>query len=201
MRRTTLLILGALLFMGAGLRAADPAAAPGFVQGLSDAEKAACGLSHLSESQVSAIDRDASRDIQLAHEGGVSAFARTFSLRHAEYTPALAGLSDQERAFLDARVAQAIAATPQPATFAQARRQAETAGPDVPARGLEVHGDFSVMVGGGRGGSFYGSSMDVRVSDPEGRFTLGVGAGVIRGRGIPFCAEASPLFPDGWLAP
>lgn len=49
----------------------------------------------------------------------------------------------------------------------------------------EVHGDVSFTVGGAsHGRSFYGTSADISVTDPTGRFTVGVGFDEFKGKGL-----------------
>ena len=65
----------------------------------------------------------------------------------------------------------------------------------------EIHGDVSLTVGGGsHGSSFYGTSFDLNVTDPSGKFTLGVGVRAVSWEGIPsLCRTLLP--PTGPTRP
>jgi hypothetical protein len=66
----------------------------------------------------------------------------------------------------------------------------------------EIHGDVSFTVGAGsHGSSFYGTSVDLSVTDPTGHFTVAVGFDDYRGKGLlGQCAADSVLYPPlaGW---
>jgi hypothetical protein len=183
------------------------AATPGFSDGLSAEERAACGLTKLTAPQVAALNGLVDRDVTLAHQGGVTGFSSTFAARRTPRERAAAGLdrlSEKQRTVLDSLAARTIAMGPPPLqAFAYAPP------PPVPPTdtlvsaplGAEVHGDLSFTIGGGsHGSSFYGSSMDLFVTDPSGKFTLGIGVSEYRGKGFfgpygPFCPiyAAPPL--------
>lgn len=181
------------------------AAGPGFGDGLSPDERAACGIAKLSASQAVALDSLVSRDVTLARQGGVTAFASAFSARHSPQECKASGmdsLSSKEVAALDVYVARAIALGPPPAqSFSYspspkpAPVPAETVVSDVSR--TQVHGDVSLTVGGGsHGRSFYGTSADLFVTDPTGRFTVGVGFDDYRGRGLlSLCGPNGPYGP------
>jgi len=158
----------------------------GFCETLSPAEKAACGVSLLSPVQASALDALVARDVSLAREGEVSGFSTTFLQRRTAAEQARAGLDRlgaDPRARLDTLVARAIA-TPVSAKAAFTY-QPRPAAPleSVKPPGPELHGDISFTVGGGKGGSFYGTSMDLTLVDPEQRYSITVGYSVFRGKG------------------
>ncbi len=185
------------------------AAEPGFSDGLSAQEKAACGITKLTAAQVAGLNVLVGHDVTLARQGGVTGFSSAFAARHSAQERAVAGidlLTDKERSMLDLMAARAIAMGPPPS---QAFAYAPPAAPP-PAATLvsapltaEVHGDLSLTVGGGsHGSSFYGTSMDLFVTDPSGKFTLGVGFSEYRGKGFfgpygPYCPiYLGPPLPD-----
>jgi hypothetical protein len=88
----------------------------------------------------------------------------------------------------------------------QAFTYARPAAPPPPASlvsaplSVEVHGDLSLTVGGGsHGSSFYGTSMDLFVTDPSGKFTIGVGFSEYRGKGFfnPY-GLCEPVYLPDW---
>jgi hypothetical protein len=197
--------LGLTLMAMLGLLAAR-AAAFTFSDGLSPDERAACGLAKLTAPQVAALNADVDRDTTLAHQGGVTGFSSAFSLRltPGQRTAAgLARLTEKERAFLDTMAARAIAMGPPPSqAFAYIPSTPIPSAPVPPPQdvvsappSLQVHGDLSFTVGGGsHGSSFYGTSMEVFVTDPSGKYTVGVGVSEFRSRGfvgpfVPLCLE------------
>lgn len=170
------------------LCAADAKA--GFSGSLSPMESAMAGLGRLAPAQVAALDAQVDRDVASAHEGGVTAFASGFCARRTPRERAQAGidrLTGGECASLDALVARQIACGPPPAApfvYAPAAAAVQGEFSMAPAPRPEVHGDVSLTLGGGRGTSFYGTSADVFVTDPSGRFTLGIGVSEFRGKGF-----------------
>jgi hypothetical protein len=187
-------------------------ASDAFTSGLSQQERASSGVASLDPAHLAALDGLVSRDVTLAHEGGVTGFSATFTERLTAAERAAAGidaLSAGERAALDALVARAIAIGPSPSeAFAYSPPRPAPIAPRELVKAppaLEVHGDLSFTVGGGsHGSSFYGTSADLFVTDPSGRFTLGVGVETYRGRGFfpfldPLCDV--PPYRDPWLAP
>jgi hypothetical protein len=182
------------------------AASAGFIGGLSPDERALSGVAGLTAAQAAALDALVSRDVQLALQGGVTAFSSPFSARHSARERADAGLnllSAKELAVLDMLAAQAIAIGPppdSPFTYSPPPRPApappETVVSDVSR--VQVHGDISLTVGGGtHGRSFYGTSADLFVTDPTGRFTVGVGFEQFRGKGLlSLCDPYGPYGPD-----
>ena len=158
-----------------------------FIDSLSAQERAATGVSKLTAAQVAALDVLVSHDATLAQQGGVTGFSSGFLARHSDAERGAAGigsLSEKERATLDSLVARTIALGPPPdQPYAYSPPQARPSPPPAPSEvsvsaplHMEVHGDLSFTVGGGsHGSSFYGTSMDLFVTDPTGKFTLGVG--------------------------
>ncbi|HXQ80767.1 MAG TPA: hypothetical protein VN775_05620 [Opitutaceae bacterium] len=189
------------------LAPAARAAEPGFSKGLSAEERAACGIPGLTAPQVAALDALVEHDVTLARQGGVTGFSSAFAARHTERERAAAGidrLSEKERSALDSLAARAIAMGPPPSqAFEYVPAPPTPPEPLVSAPpAAQVHGDLSFTVGGGSHGSgFYGASMDMYVTDPSGRFTVGVGVAEYRGRGFlgpygPYCPPyAGPFLP------
>jgi hypothetical protein len=181
-----------------------------FSDGLSPEERAASGVAKLAPAQVAALDGLIARDVELAHQGGVTGFSSDFAARHTAREREAAGidrLSEKEVLNLDALAARAISLGPPPSdTFTyQARPKPpvpETIITEPPK--LSVHGDVAVMFGAGsHGTSFFGTSADVFVTDPSGKFTLGVGVSEIRSRGYfgpygPYCAAFDGPPFAGW---
>jgi hypothetical protein len=185
------------------------ASEPGFSDGLSAEEKAACGISKLTAPEVTALNALVGHDVTLARQGGVTGFSSAFAARHTAEELAAAGigrLSERERSSLDSLVARAIAMGPSPLqTFEYV--PPPPVPPETPVaapRAAEVHGDLSFTIGrGSRGSSFYGSSIDLFVTDPSGRFTIGVGVSDYRGRGYfgpygPYCSPYAGPFPPAY---
>lgn len=187
-------VASALVACAPALALADQ---PDFVGSLSDADAKACGLAHLTTAQKAEVDRLANRDITLAREGGVTAFSASFVSRRSDTERHLGGmdtLSQAESDNLDAAVAAAIAyhpltyqATAAPAAKAPAAAPVQTW--SLPPQKWEVHGDLSLVIGGGsHGSSFYGTGADVYATDPSGKWTLGLGYEEIHGKGfLPPC--------------
>jgi len=183
------------------------AAEPGFSEGLSAQERAACGIPKLTAPQVASLNTLVEHDVTLARQGGVTGFSSAFAARHTEQERAAAGLdrlSEKERLALDSLAARAIAMGPPPSQAFE-----YVPAPPAPPEALvsappavQVHGDLSFTVGGGSHGSgFYGASMDLYVTNPSGTFTVGVGVAEYRGRGFlgpygPYCPPyAGPFLP------
>ncbi len=189
------------------LAAPARAAGPGFCDGLSPDEEGACGIAKLTAGQAASLDALVARDVTLAHQGGVTGFSTAFSARHSGRDLKASGLdrlAPRELAALDVFAARAIALGPPPGqSFSYsppptpAPAPAETVVSDL-AR-TQVHGDVSLTVGGGsHGQSFYGTSADLFVTDPTGRFTVGVGFDSYRGRGLlGLCGPDSAYGPYG----
>jgi hypothetical protein len=181
-------------------------AAAGFSGGLTADQAKASGISRLDASQLRVLDALVSRDLLLAREGGVTGFASTFSSRHAGDEAKASGialLTGGERAQLDRLVADALAAPPDPAAAFSYRPSSNpgmvpvtVSSPPKP----EVHGDVAVTVGAGsHGSSFFGTQADLWLTDPSGKWTLGVGVSQFKAKGpwTPCLLEAMgpPLLP------
>jgi hypothetical protein len=204
-------VAGLALLAGARAFAADATlVSNGFTRTLSAGERAAIGAGQLSPAQLARLDGLVDRDIRLARDGEVGGFASTFTQRLTARERSAVGvdrLTAAQVARLDALVARAIATPPPPeAEFAwQPRPAAPASAAVVPTKppGLEVHGDVSLTVGGGSGGSFYGTALDLLLTDPNGKYTIALGfstwhgSGRGRGRGLGY----PWLEPGPWLAP
>jgi len=199
-------VAGAALLAAAAVSAAETR----FCEALSAQERASSGIPMLSPPQVAALDRLVEHDVTLAREGAVTGFSSDFSARRTDQERAFAGidqLSQAERATLDVLAARAIASPPPPSDTFAYEPQSAPPGMEVvkissPPK-LQVHGDLSFTVGGGHGSSFYGTSEDLFVTDPSGKFTLGIGFSDFHGKGLfgpygPYCQipYGSPL--SGW---
>ena len=182
------------------------ASAASFTDNLSSDQRAAVGVSKLSPSQAAILDALVAQDVRLAHEGGVTGFSSSFSERHWDRERLASGLdhlTPQERAALDSLAASAIAIGPPPdQAFAYspprvAQPPLPPAATVAPPMRAEIHGDVSFTVGAGsRGSSFYGTSVDLSVTDPTGHFTVAVGFDEYRGKGLlGLCAANSVLYP------
>jgi hypothetical protein len=151
----------------------------------------------LTPAQVASLDGLVEHEVTSAHEGGVTGFASTFTERCTAGERSSTGidrLSESDRSNLDALVARAIAAGPPPSQAFTYSPQPKAA-PPAPVTlvsqppHVEVHGDVSLTLGAGSHGSnFYGTSADLFVTDPTGKYTIGVGVSEYRGKGyFPLC--------------
>ncbi len=184
-----------------------------FIEGLSAEERTSTGVSKLTPAQAADLDGLVSHDVTLALEGGVTGFSSPFLNRHTQVERAAAGISTltaSERSSLDTLVARAIALGPPPEQPFAYSPPAKPSPPPAPPETLvsaplhaEVHGDLSFTVGSGsHGSSFYGTSMDLNVTDPSGRFTVGVGFEEFRGKGLfPLCGPYAPYGPYSAYGP
>ncbi len=183
------------------------AGAMDFSSGLSASERASAGIAALTSHQSAVLDGLVARDAKLAREGGVTGFSTAFSARHSEQERAGAGiarLGEKERQMLDMLVARSIAMGPPPDEgFVYSPPQPTPPPTEVEVSAppkTEVHGDVSLTVGSaGHGRSFYGTSMDLFVTDPKHGFTVGVGFQEFRGKGL--LALCGPYGPFGPYAP
>jgi len=210
--------VAAALCLAVAARADEPT----FSAGLSSEDRTASGLSHLDSTQLAILDALVSEDVTAAHEGGVTAFSTGFSERHWARERSASGLdqlSAAERATLDRLTARAIAIGPPPDTPftwhppkkadpvaigpAPASKPTPTAAAVSYLKQLEVHGDVSFTVGGSsHGGSFYGTSDDIVITDPNHSFTLAVGVDDYHGKGpLAIYAGGYPYYPYGPYGP
>ena len=127
----------------------------------------------------------------------MTGFSSTFTDRCTPSERASTGidrLSEADRSSLDALVARAIAAGPPPGqefTYSPPPKAPPPAPVTLVSQPphVEIHGDVSLTLGAGSHGSnFYGTSADLFVTDPTGKYTIGVGFSEYRGKGyFPFC--------------
>jgi hypothetical protein len=166
-----------------------------FINDLSPQEKADVGVAKLTPSQAGALDGLVAHDARLARQGGVTGFSSTFLARLSPSQRDSAGidrLSEKEQAALNTFVARTIALGPPPDQAYTYSPPEKPSPPPPPPPTLvstplhaEVHGDVSFTVGGGsHGSSFYGTSTDLNVTDPTGKFTVGIGFEQFRGKGL-----------------
>jgi hypothetical protein len=200
----------ALMLLATSAKSAESS----FTGSLAPEERIEVGILKLTPSQATALDGLVSHDMTLARQGGVTGFSSTFIARHtvAERTGAgIDRLSAVERTALDRLVARTIALGPPPdQPFAYSPPARPVPPPDTskvtvsaPLR-AELHGDLSFTVGGGsHGSSFYGTSMDLSLTDPTGMFTVGVGFEQFRSKGlIGLYGPYSPYYPyDPYYGP
>lgn len=174
-------------FVAASVLARANDAVP-FSQILTPDERTAVGYSHLSGAQVDAIDTLVARDLTLARQGDVVAFAKGFTDRRAPEERVRAGidqLTPDERARLDALVATVIAARPMTAVFQRAATDSDAGAVKRLPSQAEVHGSVSLFYGrSSGGGSLYGGSVDTWITDPTKRWTLGVGYSEVHTNGM-----------------
>jgi hypothetical protein len=181
-----------------------------FVESLTSAQLARAGIAKLAPAQAAYLDSLVSRDVTSAQEGGVTGFSTTFTERHNAAERVACGLdrlSPTQRTAFNTFVAQAIALGPPPdQAFMYSPKKAGAAAPPPPPptslvtapQRLEVHGDVSMTVGGGRGGSFYGMSGDISITDPVHNFTISAGYSEYKGKGfLPLCDLYPPFEPFG----
>jgi len=208
--------------VGLWLAAAARADEPTFSAGLSSEDRTASGLSHLTATQLAIMDGLVAQDVTAAHDGGVTAFSTGFSERHWAHERSASGLDQltaTERAVLDRLAARAIALGPPPQSLFQwqpPKKPAPVAAAPAPApkpgptdaavsylKQLEVHGDVSFTVGGAsHGGSFYGTSDDVVITDPVHNFSLAFGVDDYHAKGpVGLYAAGYPYNPYGLYGP
>lgn len=175
-----------------------PAAEGGFTATLTSAQQSAAGLTRLSAEEQIALNTLVAREVTLARQGNVKAFAGTFSSRRRPEERTAAGLdrlSASEIETLDQCVAAAIAAGPVPPTAPQKLQDKDVARKDR----LEVHGTVSLAYGWGSGGrEMRAGSLYTTIHDRETGTTLGLGLSRISGDGwwgYPCCDYPTLLAP------
>jgi hypothetical protein len=159
-----------------------------FTASLPDAQQQAAGLNRLSSEQITTLNNLVKRELILARQGNVRAFAAEFSQRRSAPERAKAGidkLTPAERTQLDAEVAQAIAHQSPSlplTTLSPARSDAvvQAAGPR-----LQVHGSVSFVAGTSGGGrNFYGGSFEIEQYDPVHHIGIAFSYSELRGKGL-----------------
>jgi hypothetical protein len=186
------------LLIAASLILAGTAAGAGFSDSLTRQEKEASGVVLLSPAQVSKLDALVAKDEDFAREGAVTGFSTSFSQRRTHQERIEAGLerlNASQRARLDSLVAFAIADPAPVIPVFQPRPAAPAASFSSPALKPEIHGDISLTVGAGKGVSFFGSGLDLNITDPMGRYSISVSLSQYRGKGFSFPDPGLPIFP------
>ncbi len=156
----------------------------GFSATLSTEEQTAAGLTRLSADEQTTLNTLVAREVSLARQGNVKAFAGTFSSRRKPAERTMAGLdrlTPTELEQLDRLVATAIAAGPAPATLPRRLKAS-----DVAARAdrLEIHGEVTLAYGWGSGGrDMRAGSLYTEIYDKETGVTLGLGYSQFSGDG------------------
>jgi hypothetical protein len=180
-----------VLFLGLAVLAPRALAADGgFTATLSAEQQTAAGLTRLSADEQTALNTLVAREVTLARQGGVKAFAGTFLSRRkpAELTAAgLDRLTPAEQDKLNETVAVAIAAGPansEPREW----KKSELAS-DKPR--VQVHGGVSLTYGWGGGGSYRAGSVYTDIYDPETGVALSLGLSEASGSGLWFRGEPS----------
>lgn len=164
------------------------AADGGFTATLSAAQQTAAGLTRLSADEQTVLNTLVAREVSLARQGGVKAFAGTFLSRRKPAELAAAGLdrlSPAEAAQLNEIVAAAIAAgpaTPEPREW----KKGELAS-DKPR--VQVHGGVSLTYGWGGGGTYRAGSVYTDLYDPATGVALSLGLAEASGSGQWFRGE------------
>ncbi len=181
--RWTCLVLAVALAAPATLCVAQPTAS--FSQALPAEQKVAAGLERLSDAEVAALDAAVQREITLAIQGDVYAFAGSFSGRRTEFERKQMGfdrLTAQEVGRIDGLVAHALADRPR--VVWAPRPTAASSGVTTYTPGPVTHGSVTVAyVWDNNGGSGVAAALDVVQTWPSGR-SLAVGISDFRGSGF-----------------
>ena len=179
-------LAAALIVFAATARADEPAS---FTAKLDAADQTAAGLAKLFPAQLAALDTQIAREITVARQGDVIAFARSFMSRRTgdQLTAAgLTALTPEERTALDTIVARAVAQRPGVVvkTLA-AKAKEEDAVVETVTYKPQIHGEVSLtygMAGGGR--NFYGGSLTAIYDDPQHNFTAAFTYAEYHGKGL-----------------
>ncbi len=180
MRITSCLpVFAAMALLAVPLCAADG----GFTATLSVAQQTGAGLGLLSAGEQMVLNALVAREVSLARQGNVRAFAGTFSSRRQPEERAAAGLerlTADELAQLDLLVTAALAAGPILPTAPGLLRDKDLTAPDR----LEIHSAVSVTYGVGPGGrSLRGGSFSTNIRDRETSVSVGIGISHYEGDG------------------
>ena len=163
-----------------------------FLARLAEPEQLATGVHELSEQERANLDNLVAYEVASARAGNVNGFAGTFSSRRSEAELEATGiqrLSDEQRTRLDEHIAGYLADRPSVPYLTRSERSRSGGGAkteadeDFTGKGpkLEVHGEITLEVGSGGGGSYYGGSVTTVISDPKGRFNAIISYGTTRG--------------------
>lgn len=196
--RTCASFAAALVLLAATARADEPAS---FTGKLDAADQTAAGLAKLSPAQLAALDTQIAREITVARQGDVIAFARSFMSRRTgdQLTAAgLTALTPEERTALDNLVARAVAQRPAVVVKTLAAKAKEDdAVVETVTYKPQIHGEVSLTYGMASGGrSFYGGSFTAIYDDPQHNFTAAFTYAEYHGKGLlPFgddCYDRRP---------
>jgi len=164
-----------------------------FSQSVSAPERKESGLERLTSDQIAVLDALVRRDVNLRLNGRPETAPTEFSQRLSEderRNTGLAQLPARDRARVDSiieryeanLVNRTLLAPPVFVSPSRIVRPIETSKNG--AAGREVHGEFSLSFGWGKGGySERTGSMVVRVDDPEHNLSLAVGYSETRTKG------------------
>jgi hypothetical protein len=196
-RRFLGLITATLCVWATALRAA-PAEAH-FIDSLSPTEQTASGIAKLSAGERSALDDQIAREIALARQGDVVAFAKSFNERRTSAqvdAAGLATLSPGERAQLDVLIARAVARRPA-ADITRFSNKSSSEGVETVTYRPQLHGEVSLTYGMASGGrNFYGGSFTTIYDDPAHNLTVAFTYSEFHGKGLlPSCGGE----PAGYL--
>ncbi len=157
--------------------------ATSFTDTLSATERDAAGLQKLEPEQLAALNEHIERELTLARDGNVRAFAGSFSRRRNDDDRARSGLNlltPVEIALIDAHVAQRMA---RPSFVSwPARKRADGEAETVSNR-PEIHGSVSLFYGTGGGGSYRGGAMTMTYDDPARNLSISVTYSEVHGNG------------------
>ncbi len=174
--------------------AAAPSEIP-FTASLSPAEQTASGLAKLSATERAALDAQIARELTLARQGDVVAFAKSFNTRRTSEqmsTAGLTALTSDERAQLDTVIARAVAQRP-PTTLRRFDKKTDDAVETTTYR-PQIHGEVSLTYGTAGGGrSFYGGSLTAILDDPAHHLTVSFTYAEYHGKGLSPFGCCSPL--------
>jgi hypothetical protein len=160
-------VLSALFLAGLPLGAEEPVVsaevveittnASGFLDNLTDAERAAAGVEKLSREQREALNKLAAKEVRLARQGDVRGFAGTFISRRSDEERIAAGLGQlttSEKYQLDRLVARALAVLPAnpPVVLTRPARESDFITYKSP---WETHGFIQLEYGFGSGDREY----------------------------------------------
>ncbi len=176
------LLFAALLSLATAAFAADGNG--GFTATLSTDEQTAAGLTRLSADEQTTLNTLVAREVSLARQGNVKAFAGTFSSRRKPAERTMAGLdrlTPAELEQLDRLVATAIAAGPAPAMLPRRLKSSDVAARE---NRLEIHGEVTLAYGWGSGGrDMRAGSLYTEIYDKQTGVTLGLGYSQFSGDG------------------
>ena len=182
-RRHCLVLAFGLLFGTLTGRAEEKS----FSERLPEPQQQAAGLNHLSPEQLATLNNLVQRELLLARQGKVRAFAAEFSQRRSAPERTKAGidkLTPEERTRLDAAVALAIANQSHETVTMLSPVRTDSAvlavGPHP-----EIHGSVSFIAGTSGGGrNFYGGSFEVEQYDPVHHIAIAFSYSELHGKGL-----------------